>query len=220
MEQLRFGNSDLMVSAIGLGCYGMSGVYGPADDTESIATIGRALDLGVNFLDTSASYGNGHNHRLIGAAIKGRRQEVVIHSKSGSPRDGSGGGGDAHYLRETCETSLRNLGIETLDVFCLSRIDPNVPVEDSVAAMAALVKEGKTRFIALSECSAEIAAPRQRGASAGVAADGILALVARRGRAGTDRRVQNTGSGDDGLCRARPRPYQRRAAAAGKPRRG
>src|SRR6185437_3982677 len=106
MEQQRFGNSDLMVSAIGLGCYGMSGVYGPADDTESIASIRRALDLGVNFLDTSASYGNGHNHRLIGAAIKGRRNEVVIHSKSGSPRDGGGGGGgDARYLRETCETS-------------------------------------------------------------------------------------------------------------------
>jgi aryl-alcohol dehydrogenase-like predicted oxidoreductase len=155
MERHRFGNSDLMVSAIGLGCYGMSGVYGPADDAESIATIHRALDLGVNFLDTSASYGSGHNHRLIGDAIKGRRREVVIHSKSGSPRDGSAGGGDARYLRETCETTLRNLGIESLDVFCMSRIDPKVPVEESVAAMAALVKAGKTRFIALSECSAE-----------------------------------------------------------------
>jgi aryl-alcohol dehydrogenase-like predicted oxidoreductase len=155
MERHHFGNSDLMVSAIGLGCYGMSGAYGPADDRESIATIHRALELGVNFLDTSASYGSGHNHRLIGEAIKGRRHEVVIHSKSGSPRDGSGGGGDASYLRETCETSLKNLGIDTLDVFCLSRIDPKVPVEDSVAAMAALVKAGKTRFIALSECSAE-----------------------------------------------------------------
>jgi aryl-alcohol dehydrogenase-like predicted oxidoreductase len=155
MERRRFGNSDLVVSAVGLGCYGMSGAYGPADDRESLATLRRALDLGVNFLDTSASYGNGHNHRLIGEAIKCWRQEVVIHSKSGSPRDGSGGGGDARYLRETCETSLRNLGIETLEVFCMSRIDPNVPVEDSVAAMAALVKEGKTRFIALSECSAD-----------------------------------------------------------------
>ena len=155
MERQRFGNSDLMVSAIGLGCYGMSGAYGPADDRESLATIRRALELGVNFFDTSASYGNGHNHRLIGEAIQGRRHEVVIHSKSGSPRDGSGSGGDARYLRETCETSLKNLGIETLDVFCLSRIDPKVPVEESVAALAALVKEGKTRFIALSECSAE-----------------------------------------------------------------
>src|SRR5262249_52140020 len=158
MKHRRFGNTDLTVSTIGLGCYGMSGVYGPADDAESIATIRRALDLGVNLLDTSASYGKGHNHRLIGDAIRGRRHEVVIHSKSGSPRDGSSdavrGGGDPRYLRQTCEQSLKNLGIETLDVFCMSRVDPNVPVEESVGGMAELVKEGKTRFISLSEASA------------------------------------------------------------------
>lgn len=158
MEHDRFGHSDLTVSGIGLGCYGMSGVYGPADDAESIATIRRALDLGVNFLDTSASYGEGHNHRLIGEAIRGRRQEVVIHSKSGSPRNGGRDaahrGGDPRYLRQTCEHSLKNLGIEALDVFCMSRVDPNVPVEESVGGMAELVKEGKTRFISLSECSA------------------------------------------------------------------
>jgi aryl-alcohol dehydrogenase-like predicted oxidoreductase len=158
MEYRRYGNTDLLVSTIGLGCYGMSGVYGPADDVESIATIRRALDLGVNLLDTSASYGSGHNHRLIGEAIRGRRHEVVIHSKSGSPRDGSPeatrGGGDPRYLRQTCEQSLKNLAIETLDVFCMSRVDPNVPVEESVGGMAELVHEGKTRFIALSECSA------------------------------------------------------------------
>jgi len=159
MERGRFGNTDLTVSIIGLGCYGMSGAYGPADDAESIATIRRALDLGVDLLDTSASYGKGHNHRLISEAIRGRRHEVVIHSKSGSPRDGSvdavRGGGDPRYLRQTCEQSLKNLGIETLDVFCMSRVDPNVPVEESVGGMADLVKEGKTRFISLSECSAE-----------------------------------------------------------------
>jgi aryl-alcohol dehydrogenase-like predicted oxidoreductase len=159
MDRRRFGNTDLMVSIIGLGCYGMSGAYGPADDAESIATIRRALDLGVNFLDTSASYGNGHNHRLIGEAIRGRTHDVVIHSKSGSPRDGNSdsvrGGGDPRYLRQTCEQSLKNLGIETLDVFCMSRVDPNVPIEESVGGMAELVKEGKTRFISLSECSAE-----------------------------------------------------------------
>ncbi|MGA8758047.1 MAG: aldo/keto reductase [Stellaceae bacterium] len=159
MERHKFGNSDLTVSAIGLGCYGMSGAYGPADDAESIATIRRALDLGINFLDTSASYGEGHNHRLIGEAIRGRRDEVVIHSKSGSPRDGGPdavhGGGDPRYLRQTCEQSLKNLGVETLDVFCMSRVDPNVPIEESVGGMAELVSEGKTRFISLSECSAE-----------------------------------------------------------------
>jgi len=159
MERHRFGNSDLTVSAIGLGCYGMSGVYGPADDAESIATIRRALDLGVNFLDTSAGYGNGHNHRLIGEAIRGRRHDVVIHSKSGSPRDRGPdavrGGGDPRYLRQTCEQSLKNLGIETLDLFCMSRVDPNVPIEESIGGMVELVKEGKTRFISLSECSAE-----------------------------------------------------------------
>src|SRR5499433_927242 len=159
MKHRKFGNTDLAVSLIGLGCYGMSGAYGPTDDAESIATIRRALVLGVNFLDTSASYGKGHNHRVIGEAIRGRRHDVVIHSKSGSPRDGSPdavrGGGDPRYLRQTSEQSLRNLGIETLDVFCMSRVDPNVPIEESVGGMAELVKEGKTRFISLSECSAE-----------------------------------------------------------------
>src|SRR5207237_9566305 len=109
--------------------------------------------------DTSDHYCQGHNHRLIGQAIRGRRDEVVIHSKSGSPRDGSPdavrGGGEPRYLRQTCDRSLKNLGIETLDVFCMSRVDPNVPVQESVGGMAELVKEGKTRFIALSECSAE-----------------------------------------------------------------
>ena len=159
MERLRIVNTDLAVSIIGLGCYGMSGAYGPANDAESIATIRRALGLGINFLDTSASYGRGHNHRLIGEAIRGRRHDVVIHSKSGSPRDGNSdavrGGGDPRYLRQTCEQSLKNLGIETLDIFCMSRVDPNVPVEESVGGMAELVKEGKTRFISLSECATE-----------------------------------------------------------------
>jgi len=153
MEYLRFGTTELQVSAIGLGCYGMSGAYGAADDTESLATLDRALELGVNFLDTSANYGQGHNHRLIGRAVAGRRERFVIHSKSGTPADGHGG--TPAYLRERCETSLRNLGIETLDVFCMSRVDPNVPVEESVGAMAELVREGKTRYISLSECSAD-----------------------------------------------------------------
>src|SRR5260370_39922845 len=109
MEGGGFGNTDLMVSAIGLGCYGMSGAYGPAEDAESIATIRRALDRGVNLLDTSASYGQGHNHCLIGEAIRGHRHEVVIHSKSGSPRDSRPDrlrASDPPYLRRTCEESL------------------------------------------------------------------------------------------------------------------
>src|SRR6516165_936447 len=105
MERRRFGNTDLTVSIIGLGCYGMSGAYGPADDAESIATIRRALDLGVNFLDTSASYGQGHNHRVTVEAIRGNRHDAVMHSMSGSQSDGIpepvGGGGDPRYLRQT-----------------------------------------------------------------------------------------------------------------------
>ena len=113
MEHRKFGNTYLRVSTIGLGCYGMSGVYGPADDLESIATIRRALDLGVNFLDTSASYGEGHNHRLIGEAIRGRRHDVIIHSKSGSPRDGNPDGvrgGEVDRSRGDAEHRVAELG--------------------------------------------------------------------------------------------------------------
>lgn len=158
MEYRTFGTTDLKVSPMGLGCMSMSGVYGPADDTESIATLHRAFDLGINFLDTSASYGNGHNHELIAKAIQGRREKIIIHSKSGSPRapDASGlrGGSTPDYLMRTCEESLKRLGVEVLDIFCMSRVDPNVPIEESVAGMARLVEQGKVRYIALSEASA------------------------------------------------------------------
>jgi aryl-alcohol dehydrogenase-like predicted oxidoreductase len=155
----HFGSTDFDVSAIGLGCMSMSGAYGPADDQESIATLHRAFDLGLNFLDTSASYGNGHNHELIRKALQGRRERIIIHSKSGSPRapdaTGSRSGSHPDYLTRVCEQSLTRLGIETLDIFCMSRVDPNIPIEESVGGMARLVEQGKARYIGLSEASAE-----------------------------------------------------------------
>ena len=158
MEYRQFGTTDFKVPPMGLGCMSMSGAYGPADDGESIATLHRAFDLGINFLDTSASYGNGHNHELIRKALEGRRERIVIHSKSGSIRtpDGSTqGGGSPEYLTAVCERSLKSLGIETLDIFCLSRVDANVPIEESVGAMSRLIEQGKTRYIALSEAGPE-----------------------------------------------------------------
>lgn len=159
MDYVRFGSTELQVSRLGLGCMSMSGVYGPADDAESIATLHRAFDLGVNLLDTSASYGNGHNQELIARALKGRRERIIIHSKSGSPRapDASGrrSGSAPEYLIQNCEQSLKRLGVECLDVFCMSRVDPMIPVEESVGAMARLVEQGKTRYIGLSEASPE-----------------------------------------------------------------
>jgi len=157
VEYRTFGTSDLKVSPLGVGCMSMSGSAGPADDTESIATLHRAFDLGINFLDTSASYGNGHNHELIRKALAGRREKIVIHSKSGSPRAPAGnrGGGSPAYLTRICEESLQRLGIDTLDIFCMSRVDPQVPIEESVGGMARLVEQGKARYIGLSEASPE-----------------------------------------------------------------
>src|SRR5438067_13932348 len=154
MEYRTFGTTDLRVSPICFGCMGMSGTRGPTDDAESIATLQRAFDLGVNFLDTSASYGNGHNHELIAKALKGRRERIVIHSKSGSPRtpDASGNrsGSTPEYLTQNCEQSLKRLGIDCLDVFCMSGVDPKIPIEESVGTMAQLVEQGMSRNIGLS----------------------------------------------------------------------
>ena len=158
MEYVPFGTTEFTVSRLGLGCMSMSGAYGPADDNESIATLHRAFDLGINFLDTSASYGSGHNHELIARALKGRRERIVVHSKTGSPREpdasGSRSGSTPEYLTQNCEQSLKRLGTDRIDIFCMSRVDPAIPVEDSVGAMARLVEQGKVRYVGLSEASA------------------------------------------------------------------
>lgn len=158
MEYVQFGSTEFKVSRLALGCMSMSGAYGPADDNESIATLHRAWDLGINFIDTSASYGQGHNHELIKKALVGRRERIVIHSKSGSPRipdaKGSRSGSTPEYLTQNCEQSVKRLGVDALDVFCMSRVDPDIAVEESVGAMAKLVERGLTRYIGLSEASA------------------------------------------------------------------
>jgi aryl-alcohol dehydrogenase-like predicted oxidoreductase len=152
-RQLR----DLTVSAIGLGCMGMSEFYGPSDEDQSLAAINRALDLGVTFLDTSDMYGSGHNEQLVGRAIAGRRDEVQLATKfairreSGERRiDNSPG-----WIREACEGSLRRLGVERIDLYYMHRRNPEVPIEESVGAMAELVAEGKVAHLGLSEVNAE-----------------------------------------------------------------
>ena len=152
MKRIAFGPTDLMVSPIGLGCMSMSGCYGAQDDNECIATIHEAIALGINLLDTSSNYGNGHNQELIGKAIKGRRGEVVIHSKLGTVRvDGKQVAGTPARIRASTEGGLKRLGIDCLDVICISRVDPGLPVEEQVGAMAQMVQEGKTRHIGISK---------------------------------------------------------------------
>ncbi|MDX1528041.1 MAG: aldo/keto reductase [Gammaproteobacteria bacterium] len=158
MQQRKLGNNGLRVSALGLGCMGMSISYGTPDDEESTATIQRALDLGVNLLDTSDAYGGGVNERLVGNAIRGRRDEVVLATKFGNRRnapDGRTVDGRPEYVRRACEASLERLGVETIDLYYQHRVDPQVPIEDTVGAMAELVQEGKVRFLGLSEAGLE-----------------------------------------------------------------
>jgi aryl-alcohol dehydrogenase-like predicted oxidoreductase len=152
----QLGRSALTVSMQGLGCMGMSQSYGPADEGESIATIHRALDLGVFFLDTADVYGLGHNEELVGRAIRDRRDEVVLATKFGIVRDGNrmGVNGSPDYVRQACDDSLRRLGVEHIDLYYQHRVDPAVPIEDTVGAIGELVAAGKVRHLGLSEASA------------------------------------------------------------------
>jgi aryl-alcohol dehydrogenase-like predicted oxidoreductase len=161
VKSVSLGHSDLTVAQIGLGCMGMSEFYGPSDETQSIATLHRALELGVNLLDSADLYGNGRNERLLKKAIvdAGKREQVVIATKFTFVRDPEtdaslGISGKPEYVKQACERSLQRLGIDTIDLYYQHRVDPHTPIEDTVGAMADLVRAGKVRAIGLSEASA------------------------------------------------------------------
>jgi aryl-alcohol dehydrogenase-like predicted oxidoreductase len=151
VEMRALGKSGLKVSAMGLGCMSMSGVYGDSDDQESTAIIHRAIDTGINFIDTADIYGNGHNEELVGRAIRGRREKVVLATKFGNVIGKGVVNGRPEYVASACDASLQRLGIDTIDLYYQHRVDPEVPIEETVGAMAKLVTQGKVRALGLSE---------------------------------------------------------------------
>jgi aryl-alcohol dehydrogenase-like predicted oxidoreductase len=159
MEARELGTSGLFVSTLGLGCMGMSDFYGDGDEVESIATIHRAIELGVTFLDTADIYGMGRNEELVGKAIKDRRDKVILATKFGNVRkaDGTfvGVNGKPDYVRSACEASLRRLQVDMIDLYYQHRVDPNTPIEDTVAAMAELIEAGQVRYLGLSEAASD-----------------------------------------------------------------
>jgi aryl-alcohol dehydrogenase-like predicted oxidoreductase len=155
MKKYRLGQSELFTSRIGLGCMGMSEWYGKPDDKESLATLNLAIEKGLNFFDTADVYGNGHNEVFIGNALKEVRKESIIASKFGFLTSESGLCAEPKYVKKACEASLKRLGTDYIDLYYLHRIDPNVPLEETIGAMAELVKEGKVRYLGLSEVSSE-----------------------------------------------------------------
>ena len=157
MQYRKLGNSELQVSAIGLGCMSMSGTYGKSDDAQSIDVVHRALDLGINFIDSSDMYGWGHNEELLGRALKGRRSQAVLTTKFGQVQSPDGKGnlvdGSPAYVQRACDASLKRLGVDVIDLYYQHRVDPNVPIEDTVGAMSRLVEQGKVRYLGLSEAA-------------------------------------------------------------------
>ncbi|MEG3846838.1 aldo/keto reductase [Microcoleus sp. herbarium19] len=157
MQMRKLGNQGLMVSEMGLGCMGMSEFYGSTDDREAIATIHHAIDLGINFLDTADMYGPFTNEQLVGKAIRDRRDRVIVATKFGNVRtsDGQflGVSGKPDYVRSACDASLQRLGIDTIDLYYQHRVDPTIPIEETIGAMAELVQQGKVRYLGMSEAA-------------------------------------------------------------------